>query len=67
MAGNITNPKTRRAYKLDVAEFSSFTGLTETVQLRTVARADMIAWRKDMFFSSTGASKAMHELFKCHT
>ena len=24
---NITNPKTRRAYKIDVSEFSAFTGL----------------------------------------
>jgi site-specific recombinase XerD len=45
---NITNKKTRRAYKIDVAEFSSFTGLNEPVQLRTVARAHVIAWRKDM-------------------
>jgi hypothetical protein len=26
---NITNPKTRRAYKVDVEEFSGFTGLTQ--------------------------------------
>ena len=25
---NITNPKTRRAYKIDVSEFSAFAGLT---------------------------------------
>jgi integrase/recombinase XerD len=45
---NITNKKTRRAYKIDVGEFSVFTGLTEPVQLRTVTRAHVIAWRKDM-------------------
>ena len=45
---NITNKKTRRAYKIDVAEFSTFTGLTEPAQLRTVTRAHVIAWRKDM-------------------
>lgn len=33
---NITNPKTRRAYKIDIAEFSAFTGLPEPVQLRTL-------------------------------
>jgi hypothetical protein len=33
---NITNKKTRRAYKLDVSEFSVFTGLTEPAQMRTV-------------------------------
>ena len=40
---NITNPKTRRAYKIDVAEFSTFTGLLEPAQLRTVTRAHVIA------------------------
>lgn len=43
---NITNLKTRRAYKIDVAEFSTFTGLSEPTQLRTVTRAHVIAWRK---------------------
>ena len=43
---NITNPKTRRAYKIDVSEFSGFTGLREPSQLRTVTRAHVIAWRK---------------------
>jgi integrase/recombinase XerD len=43
---NITNLKTRRAYKIDVAEFSAFTGLHEPAQLRTVTRAHVIAWRK---------------------
>jgi integrase/recombinase XerD len=45
---NITNKKTRRAYKIDVAEFSAFAGLKESAQLRTVTRAHVIAWRKDM-------------------
>jgi integrase/recombinase XerD len=45
---NITNKKTRRAYKCDVAEFSAFAGLTESSQLRTVTRAHVIAWRNDM-------------------
>jgi integrase/recombinase XerD len=45
---NITNAKTRRFYKRDVAEFVSFTGLKDTAALRTVARAHVIAWRKSM-------------------
>jgi site-specific recombinase XerD len=44
--GNITNPKTRRAYKVDVEEFSRFAGLKAPVELRTVVRAHVIAWRK---------------------
>jgi integrase/recombinase XerD len=45
---NITNAKTRRAYKVDVAEFIAFTTLNDHSALRTVTRAHVIAWRKDM-------------------
>src|SRR5271169_7259625 len=45
---NITNPKTRRAYKNDVSEFSAFTGLRRPAELRTVTRAHVIALRKDL-------------------
>jgi site-specific recombinase XerD len=45
---NITNLKTRRAYKVDVQEFSAFSGLTEPAQLRTVTRAHIIASRKSL-------------------
>jgi integrase/recombinase XerD len=45
---NITNAKTRRAYKVDVAEFMAFGGLPNQSALRTVTRAHVIAWRKDM-------------------
>lgn len=43
---NITNSKTRRAYKVDVEEFVHFTGLNAPTALRTVAHAHVIAWRK---------------------
>ena len=42
---NITNEKTRRAYKLDVGEFSQFLGLKRPEEFRTVNRAHVIAWR----------------------
>jgi integrase/recombinase XerD len=45
---NITNPKTRRAYKIDVSEFSAFSGLRGPAELSTVTRAHVIAWRKDL-------------------
>src|SRR3984957_8604906 len=45
---NITNAKTRRAYKVDVAEFITFTNLKDYSALRTVARSHVIAWREDM-------------------
>ena len=46
--GNITNKKTQRAYKIDVAEFMLFSGLHEPTNLRTVARSHVIAWRKHL-------------------
>ena len=36
------------AFKVDVAEFITFTNLKDHSALRTVARAHVIAWRKDM-------------------
>src|SRR5277367_3026781 len=45
---NITNPKTRRAYKNDVGEFSAFTGLRQSAELRSITRAHVIAWRKHL-------------------
>jgi integrase/recombinase XerD len=43
---NITHDKTRRAYKLDVGEFSQFLGLKRPEEFRTVTRAHVIAWRE---------------------
>jgi site-specific recombinase XerD len=43
---NITNEKTRRAYKIDVSEFSEFLGLQKPEEFRTVTRAHVIAWRE---------------------
>jgi integrase/recombinase XerD len=40
---NITNQETRRAYKVDVAEFIKFSGLTEIKSLQAVARSHVIA------------------------
>ena len=45
---NITNPKTSRAYKVDVAEFLAFSGFSEINSLRNVARSHVIARRKEM-------------------
>lgn len=43
---NITNDKTRRAYKIDVSEFAKFLGLKRPEEFRTVTRAHVIAWRE---------------------
>src|SRR5215472_15006860 len=45
---NLTNPKTRRAYKIDVEEFIAFAGLGGIAELRAITRAHVIAWRKDL-------------------
>jgi site-specific recombinase XerD len=45
---NLTNPKTRRAYKNDVEEFIAFAGLRGFAELRGITRAHVIAWRKDL-------------------
>ncbi|TRZ98963.1 MAG: hypothetical protein D4R81_10020 [Nitrospiraceae bacterium] len=45
---NITNEKTRRAYKLDAGEFSDFLGLRRPEEFRTVTRVHVIAWRETL-------------------
>lgn len=45
---NITNEKTRRAYKCDVMEFSDYLGLRNPEEFRTVTRAHVIAWRETL-------------------
>src|SRR5215471_10902507 len=45
---NITNPKTREAYRIDVREFSTFASLRGPAEFRTVTRAHVIAWRKQL-------------------
>jgi hypothetical protein len=44
---NITNPKTRRAYKGDVRQFVVHASLGSYAELRAVVRAHVIDWRKD--------------------
>src|ERR1700739_2593942 len=45
---NITNAKTRRAYKNDVREFIAYAGLNSYGELRSIARAHIIGWRGAM-------------------
>lgn len=44
---NLTNAKTRAAYKQDIADFTSFVGIARPEEFRTITRAHVIAWRKD--------------------
>ncbi|WP_225776320.1 tyrosine-type recombinase/integrase [Pseudomonas sp. Marseille-Q5115] len=45
---NIDNPRTRRAYRNDLQDFSSFIGLTGADDFRQVTRAHVLAWRADL-------------------
>jgi integrase/recombinase XerD len=45
---NIDNPHTRRAYRNDLKEFMTFTGIRMPIELRLITRAHVIAWRKDL-------------------
>src|SRR5262245_41115414 len=45
---NITNPRTRAAYEMDVKAFARFIGIRAPEECRHVTRAHVIAWRKDL-------------------
>lgn len=45
---NLCNPNTRKAYETDLREFQRFVGIERPEEFRTVTRAHVIAWRKDL-------------------
>lgn len=45
---NIDNPRTRRAYQIDLADFCSFVGLSAAEEFRAVTRAHVLAWRAQL-------------------
>ena len=45
---NIDNPRTRRAYRIDIHEFMGFVGIGRPEEFRIVARSHVLAWRKDL-------------------
>ncbi len=45
---NIQNPNTRRAYEGDLRGFMRFLGIEQAAEFRTVTRAHIIAWRKEL-------------------
>ncbi|MGF6641728.1 tyrosine-type recombinase/integrase [Paraburkholderia sp. MM6662-R1] len=42
---NLNNPRTRRAYRIDLHDFMDFTGIQRPEELRVVTRAHVLAWR----------------------
>ena len=45
---NISNPRTRRAYRLDIEDFSKFAGIQRPEEFRLVVRAHVIAGRQTL-------------------
>ncbi len=45
---NIRTPRTRQAYRDDLADFTRFVGIAQPEAFRTVTRAHVIAWRDDL-------------------
>lgn len=45
---NIDNPKTKRAYQIDIKDFMSFIGIQKPEEFRIVSRSHVIAWRKQL-------------------
>jgi len=45
---NLTNANTRRAYRNDVGSFMRFIGIKTPMEFRSVRRAHVIAWRKEL-------------------
>ncbi|SAL84835.1 phage integrase family protein [Caballeronia terrestris] len=45
---NLDNPRTRRAYRIDLQDFMSFAGIARPDEFRLVTRAHVLAWRKTL-------------------
>jgi site-specific recombinase XerD len=45
---NIDNPRTRRAYQIDLQDFMGFAGIQRPEEFRIVTRAHVLAWRKTL-------------------
>ena len=43
---NLDNPRTRRAYRIDLQDFMTFAGIRQPDEFRIVTRAHVLAWRK---------------------
>lgn len=59
---NIENPRTRRAYRLDIADFMRFAGIVRPEEFRIVTRAHVIAWRKTLEHQELAPSSIRRKL-----
>jgi integrase/recombinase XerD len=59
---NIDNPRTRRAYQIDLTDFMHFVGILNPSDFRMVTRAHLIAWRKDLEQRQLGGATIRRKL-----
>jgi len=59
---NIDNARTRRAYRIDLQDFSQFAGIRTPADFRTVTRAHLIAWRKQLEGRQLGGATIRRKL-----
>jgi site-specific recombinase XerD len=59
---NLDSLQTRRAYKSDVQAFMRFTGISEPLEFRTVARAHVLAWRAELEKQNLAGSSIRRKL-----
>src|SRR5581483_8803094 len=59
---NIDNHHTRRAYEIDVEDFSAFVGIQRPEEFRAVTRSHVIAWRKTLEERKLSASTIRRKL-----
>lgn len=59
---NIENPNTRRAYQNDLKGFMRFVGIEKPEEFRTVTRAHVIAWRKNLEQQTLAAATIRRKL-----
>lgn len=45
---NIDNARTRRAYQVDLEEFTKFIGINDSAQFGMLTRAHVLAWRREL-------------------
>ena len=59
---NLANPHSRRAYQNAIRDFVRFTGIARPEEFRTVMRAHIIEWRKELVRRGLGGSTIRHRL-----
>ncbi len=59
---NLANPRTRRAYMVDLRDFMDFVGIRRPEEFRIVSRSHVIAWRKSLEKRELGGATIRRKL-----